>query len=74
MTPQAVLERCDENAIGVVLTLGVTFIGQYELVEDVCKALDDFEKQTDIDIPVHVDATIMRFPGSVYRFIFKVEF
>lgn len=55
MTPEAVLERCDENTIGVVPTLGVTFTGQYEPVEEVCKALDGFEKQTGIDIPVHVD-------------------
>ncbi|ABO46073.1 glutamate decarboxylase [Francisella tularensis] len=56
MTPEAVLERCDENTIGVVPTLGVTFTGQYEPVEQVCKALDDFERQTGVDIPVHGDA------------------
>lgn len=40
----------------VVPTLRVTFTGQYELVEEVCKVLDDFEKQIGLDIPVHVDA------------------
>ncbi|AIT09528.1 glutamate decarboxylase [Candidatus Francisella endociliophora] len=55
MTPEAVIERCDENTIGVVPTLGVTFTGQYEPVEEVCKALDKFEKETGLDIPVHVD-------------------
>lgn len=55
MTPEAVIDRCDENTIGVVPTLGVTFTGQYEPVEEVCKALDMFEQQTGIDIPVHVD-------------------
>ncbi|QLE79416.1 glutamate decarboxylase [Francisella sp. Scap27] len=55
MTPEAVIERCDENTIGVVPTLGVTFTGQYEPVEAVCNALDEYEKQTGIDIPVHVD-------------------
>ncbi|AXA34531.1 glutamate decarboxylase [Francisella adeliensis] len=55
MTPEAVIERCDENTIGVVPTLGVTFTGQYEPVEVVCNALDEYEKQTGIDIPVHVD-------------------
>ena len=29
MTPHTVLERCDENTIGVVPTLGVTFTVQY---------------------------------------------
>ena len=32
MTPEEVLARCDENTIGVVPTLGVTFTGQYEPV------------------------------------------
>lgn len=30
MTPEEVLKRVDENTIGVVPTLGVTFTGQYE--------------------------------------------
>ncbi|MBK5970179.1 MULTISPECIES: pyridoxal-dependent decarboxylase [Thiorhodovibrio] len=32
MTPEEVLSRCDENTIGVVPTLGVTFTGEYEPV------------------------------------------
>jgi glutamate decarboxylase len=55
MTPEEVIERCDENTIGVVPTLGVTFTGQYEPVKDVCDALDAFQAKTGIDIPVHVD-------------------
>ncbi|MEZ5502457.1 MAG: pyridoxal-dependent decarboxylase [Halioglobus sp.] len=31
MTPEEVIKRCDENTIGVVPTLSVTFTGQYEL-------------------------------------------
>ena len=42
-------------------TLGVTFTGQCEPVEEVCKVLDDFEKQMGIDIPVHVDAVSRGF-------------
>ena len=56
MTPAAVLERCDENTIGVVPTLGVTFTGQYEPVAAVCEVLDDLQSKTGLDIPVHVDA------------------
>ncbi len=56
MTPEAVIERCDENTIGVVPTLGVTFTGQYEPVADVCKALDGLQAKTGLNIPVHVDA------------------
>ena len=55
MTPEEVLKRCDENTIGVVPTLGVTFTCQYEPVADVVAALDDLERQTGLDIPVHVD-------------------
>lgn len=50
-----VLKYCDENTIGVVATLGTTFTLQYEPVEEIAKALDDLEKRTGIDIPLHVD-------------------
>lgn len=56
MTPEEVLSRCDENTIGVVPTLGVTFTGQYEPVEAVAAALDSLEARTGLDIPIHVDA------------------
>ncbi|MEH6581457.1 MAG: glutamate decarboxylase [Halioglobus sp.] len=56
MTPEEVLKRCDENTIGVVPTLGVTFTGQYEPVKAVSDALDNFQQETGIDIPIHVDA------------------
>lgn len=55
MTPEEVLTRCDENTIGVVPTLGVTFTGHYEPVQAVSDALDHFQKETGLDIPMHVD-------------------
>ncbi|MEP4380861.1 MAG: glutamate decarboxylase [Alphaproteobacteria bacterium] len=55
MTPEEVLARCDENTIGVVPTLGVTFNGVYEPVEAVAAALDGLQKETGLDIPIHVD-------------------
>ncbi len=55
MTPEEVLSRCDENTIGVVPTLGVTFTCQYEPVEAVAAALDQLERDTGLDIPIHVD-------------------
>ena len=55
MTPEEVLKRCDENTIGVVPTLGVTFNGRYEPVKEICQALDDYQEETGLDIPVHVD-------------------
>ena len=55
MTPEEVIKRCDENTIGVVPTLGVTFTCQYEPVHAVSDALDKLQKETGLDIPIHVD-------------------
>ena len=55
MTPEEVIKRCDENTIGVVPTLGVTFTCQYEPVQAVADALDQLEKDQGLDIPIHVD-------------------
>jgi len=55
MSPEEVLKRCDENTIGVVPTLGVTFTCQYEPVKAVAEALDQLEEETGLDIPMHVD-------------------
>jgi glutamate decarboxylase len=55
MNPEEVLKRCDENTIGVVPTLGVTFTCQYEPVEAIAAALDKLQKDTGLDIPIHVD-------------------
>ena len=55
MTPDEVLARVDENTIGVVPTLGVTFTCQYEPVADVAAALDDLQARTGVDVPIHVD-------------------
>nr|WP_086937554.1 glutamate decarboxylase [Thaumasiovibrio occultus] len=55
MTPEEVIKRCDENTIGVVPTLGVTFTCQYEPVKAVHEALDKLQAETGLDIPIHVD-------------------
>ncbi len=55
MTPEEVIKRCDENTIGVVPTLGVTFTGNYEPVKAVNDALDKLQAETGLDIPIHVD-------------------
>jgi glutamate decarboxylase len=55
MTPEEVIKRCDENTIGVVPTLGVTFTCAYEPVKAVSDALDKLQKDTGLDIPIHVD-------------------
>lgn len=55
MNAQEMLKLCDENTIGVVPTLGVTFTGQFEPVKEISDALDDLQELTGIDIPIHVD-------------------
>ncbi len=56
MNKEEVLKRVDENTIGVAPTLGVTFNLEYEDVEAVSKALDKYQEETGLDIPIHVDA------------------
>lgn len=56
MSPEEAVARCDENTIGVVPTLGVTYTCQYEPVAEVCAALDALQAKTGLDVPVHVDA------------------
>jgi glutamate decarboxylase len=55
MTPEEAVSRVDENTIGVVPTLGVTFTGQYEPVQAVSEALDALQASTGLDVPIHVD-------------------
>jgi glutamate decarboxylase len=55
MNADEVVKRCDENTIGVVPTLGVTFTCEYEPVKEICDALDKLQEDTGLDIPVHVD-------------------
>ncbi|MGB9230030.1 MAG: glutamate decarboxylase, partial [Terracidiphilus sp.] len=55
LTPEEVVKRCDENTIGVVVTLGVTFTLQFEPVHEISLALDKLQADTGLDIPIHVD-------------------
>ncbi|MGW5919128.1 glutamate decarboxylase [Nocardia fluminea] len=56
ITPEQVLDSVDEDTIGVVAILGTTFTGELEPISDICAALDKLAADTDLDIPVHVDA------------------
>ena len=67
MTPEEVLARVDENTIGVVPTLGVTFTGHYEPVEAVTEALDELQAR---DRARHADPCRRRerrLPRSIHR-------
>ena len=45
----------DENTIGVVAILGVTYTGRYEPVQLISDALDAIQASRGLDIPIHVD-------------------
>jgi len=55
MTAESMLPFVDEHTIGVVAILGSTMDGSYEPVAEIAQALDDYEAETGIDVPVHVD-------------------
>jgi glutamate decarboxylase len=56
LSAEEAVKLCDENTIGVVAILGSTYDGSYEPVKEICEALDKFQSETGIDVPVHVDA------------------
>lgn len=68
LSPEEVVARCDENTIGVVPTLGLTFTLQYEPVAAIAKALDDLQQRTGLDVPIHVDGAS---GGMIAPFIHK---
>jgi glutamate decarboxylase len=56
LTPDAVIDRCDENTVAVVVTFGQTFTGVYEDVALISQALDQLQAHNGLDIEIHVDA------------------
>jgi hypothetical protein len=64
----------DENTIGVVAIMGLTYTGVYEPVEKISAALDEIQARRGLDMPIHVDgasgAMIAPFlqPDTVWDF------
>jgi glutamate decarboxylase len=56
LTADRAVAACDENTIGVVAILGSTFDGSYEPIKEIADALDQFESERGIHVPMHVDA------------------
>jgi glutamate decarboxylase len=56
LTADRLLEHVDGNTIGVVAVLGSTMDGTYEPVQEICAALDAYQAQSGVSVPVHVDA------------------
>lgn len=55
LNEEQMLKLVDENTICVVTTFGVTYTGQYEFPEDICRALDKLAAKGGPDVDVHVD-------------------
>jgi glutamate decarboxylase len=55
LTAEAMLPFVDENTIGVVVIMGVTYTGLYEPVAQIAAALDELQTRTGLDVPIHVD-------------------
>jgi glutamate decarboxylase len=56
LQPHQLREYVDENTIGVVAILGVTYTSTYEPVAEIAAELDRLQEETGIDVPLHVDA------------------
>jgi glutamate decarboxylase len=56
ITPEQVVDAVDVDTIGVVGILGTTYTGELEPIAEICAALDKLQKDTGLDVPVHVDA------------------
>jgi len=77
LRPDDLRQYCDENTIGVVATLGVTFTGIYEPVAALARALDEILRDYGLDIPIHVDAAsggfIAPFIQQELEWDFRIE-
>jgi glutamate decarboxylase len=56
LDPELVRNNVDDNTIGIFVILGSTYTGHYEPVEEISNILDEVQKETGLDIPIHVDA------------------
>ncbi|KAF7323713.1 Glutamate decarboxylase [Mycena kentingensis (nom. inval.)] len=55
MNPRDAMQYIDENTIGVMVIMGSTYTGHFEDVQLMSDLLDDLQKRTGLDIPIHVD-------------------
>jgi len=76
MDVEQMLERVDENTILVMPTFGVTYTGEYEPVLELAQALDQLQKDTGLDIDMHVDgasgAFLAPFVAPEVEFDFRI--
>jgi glutamate decarboxylase len=55
ITPEQVVNACDENTIGVVAILGTTYTGEFEPIQDIHDALVQLNADKGWEVPLHVD-------------------
>ena len=67
ITPEEVVEHCDENTIGVVAILGTTFTGEFEPIKAINDALAQLNAKNSWEIPLHVDAASGGFVAPFLR-------
>ncbi len=53
---EAAIEMCDENTIGIVPIMGITYTGEYDNVKLLNDKLEEYNSRTEHNIPIHVDA------------------
>ena len=54
--PKKAVELCDENTIGVLGILGTTYTGEFQDIKTLDTLMEQYNKETGYDIPIHVDA------------------
>ncbi|XP_078179785.1 glutamate decarboxylase-like isoform X1 [Carex rostrata] len=68
MNPEKAVEMVDENTICVAAILGSTLTGEFEDVEKLNELLTQKNKETGLDVPIHVDAAS---GGFIAPFLYK---
>jgi glutamate decarboxylase len=67
LRPHQLKDYVDENTIGVVAILGVTYTCDFEPVAEIAAELDQIQAATGLDIPIHVDAASGGFIAPFLR-------
>ncbi len=55
VAPDDVMERVDENTIGVIPILGTTYTGEFEPIKEIHDRVVAFNAEHGTDVPIHVD-------------------
>jgi len=55
VAPDDVMDRVDENTIGVIPILGTTYTGEFEPIKEIHDRVVAFNAEHGLDVPIHVD-------------------